>query len=146
MAQIDTNLYTTIAYEYASIWSALLTLDDGALNSVNAIVDVTTTAYPTDGTASAAAAREIELALLSVFNGAYNNMVNMSNSTSALLEAVRAVNDHVINNSSFDGTATEKLTDFVNTDVAWYDQMVPMGWCELSSDAGYTVTLWRCGT
>ena len=73
MAQIDRDLYRTIAVAYAAIDTSLADVGTDARTALDAIVDVDTTSYPdqTPSVADADAALEIELALLTPFNIAY---------------------------------------------------------------------------
>jgi len=146
MAQIGKTLYNTIAQEYASIQVSLSTVQTDARDALNAIVDVDTLDYPGDPSAliDADAALEIELALLQTFNIAYVSAGSLASSTSGLLDAVRAVNDHVITNISGTTTATAKLTKWINSsmDGYWTGASCPAGWEQFSSDAGYTTTDW----
>lgn len=141
MAQIDTDLYNTIATAYASIDSSLLGVADDARTALDAIVDVTTTTYP-DPSSDADAALEIELALLGPFNTAYISAQNISNSVSSLLDAVRAINNHVVNNTSGSATAQSKLDTWINNTMLASWAACPVGWANLSEDAGYNVTNW----
>ena len=146
MAQIGKTLYNTIAQEYASIQVSLSTVQSDARDALNAIVDVDTLDYPGDPSAliNADAALEIELALLQTFNIAYVSAGNIASSTAGLLDAVTAVNDHVITNTSGTTTATAKLTNWINTEMKgyWTAASCPDGWGQFSSDAGYTTTDW----
>lgn len=147
MAQIDRDLYRTIAIAYAAIDTSLSGVATSARTALDAIIDVDTTTYPdaTPSVADADAALEIELALLTPFNTAYISSQNISVSVSSLLDAVRAVNNHVINNSSITGTSKEKLDDWINNDMATNWEGIggaPVGWANLSSDAGYNTTDW----
>jgi hypothetical protein len=155
MAQISKTLYRDIAAHYAQIWEYLNGVAGQAENAVYAVVDVTTTNYyPTNatggvGAASDSAALEIELALLDVLNAAYTSVQGISSSSSSLLDAVRAMNNHVINNyptstdapTGYDGaratTPDAKLADFVNGVAYKNYSCVPSGWAQLSQDAGY---------
>lgn len=146
MGQIDQDLYFTIATSYAAIDVSLSTVSTNARAALDAIVDVSTATYPNPSQAAEQPdlALEIELALLSPFNNAYVGSKSLANSVGSLLDAIRSVNNHVINNSVFSGTATQKLDDFVNNTMRawWDDNTVPVGWKNLCSDAGYTVTAW----
>jgi hypothetical protein len=142
MAQINKELYKDIAEAYASIDGNLGGIAEHARTAVDAILDVTTTNYP-DPSVDADAALEIEIELLSVFNTAYVASQNIAASTGSLLDAVRAVNNHVINNTSGSSTATVKLALWVNTEMtSTWTAGTPTGWKNLSEDAGYTVTSW----
>ena len=140
MTQITTTLYRLVAEDYSNVWEQLQLISDGTTRAVNNIVDVTSTGYA----GGAAAAVEIELALLGPFNAAATSMTNMVASTSSLLDAVRAINSHVINNTSGTDTAKVKLDTWVNvTMLTLWHSGVPNGWEELSSDAGYDTSDWN---
>jgi hypothetical protein len=139
MAQITTSLYKQIADAYALIDGDLSTVASNARVALDAIVDVTT-AYG-DPSQDADAALEIELALLTPFNLGYAGAQNIVASTSSILDAVRAVNNHIITNTSGTDTSKVKLDTFVNS-VSWDGGSVPGGWSNLSTDAGYTTTDW----
>jgi hypothetical protein len=152
MAQISKTLYRSIATSYAQIWEYLNGVAGQAELAVYAVVDVTTTNYyPTTvtgtvGAASNTAALEIELALLDVLNAAYTSVQGISSSSSSLLDAVRAVNNHVINNypaladaaTGYAGTRATTPDAKLADGVAYKDYAcVPAGWAQLSQDAGY---------
>ena len=145
MAQIDTTLYKSIADAYALIDTNLSTVSANAQTAVDAVVDVTTANYPSDAPSGGlrADALEIELALLSPFSTAYTSAQTISNSVSSLIDAIRAVNNHVVNNTSGTSTAKVKLDNWINTtmDNVW-TASCPQGWANLCSDAGYDVTDW----
>ena len=140
MTQITTALYQTLGEAYAEVYDTLQLVDDGALTALNALVDVTTTGYSPGATAAV----EIEVALLEPLNLAYTSAQNITSSTAVLLEAIRAINNHVINNTSGTATATSKLTTWINTNMAvlWADG-APSGWASFSSLAGYDITGWN---
>jgi len=113
---------------------------------LEAIVDVDTTTYPdaTPSVADADAALEIELALLGPYNSAYIQSLNITLNISNLLDAVRAVNNHVVSNGSGADSQT-KLDNWINGDMAVHwgaGGACPQGWANLSADAGYTTTNW----
>jgi len=144
--QIDRDLYRTIAVAYAAIDVNLAGVSTYARTALNAIVDVDTTTYPdaTPSVADADAALEIELALLQPFNIAYTSAQNISVSVSSLLDAVRAVNNHVVANGT-GATAKIKLDNYINVDMDGHwgvGGACPLGWANLSTDAGYTTTDW----
>ncbi len=144
MAQIDTNLYDSIAQAYAAIDTSLSTVVANARTALDAVVDVSTTGYP-DPSGNADAALEVELALLGSFNAGYVSSTALVSSTSALLTAVRTVNNFVINQTSGTDTATVKLDTFINTtmDQQWsVGSAVPTGWKNLCTDAGYVTSAW----
>ena len=146
MAQIDRDLYKTIADAYAAIDVSLSGVGTQARTALGAIVDVDTTTYPdeTPSVADADAALEIELALLTPFNIAYISATNISVSVASLLDAVRSVNNHVINNTINAATAKAKLDAWINVDMVgtWTGGACPAGWANLSADAGYDTTDW----
>ena len=146
MAQIDRDLYRTIADAYAAIDVNLSGVATDARTALDAIVDVDTTTYPdaTPSVADADAALEIELALLTPFNIAFVSAGNIAVSVSALLDAVRAVNNHVVTNQSGSDTAKLKLDRWINADMIgeWTGNNCPAGWSNLSADAGYDVDNW----
>ncbi|MEQ9716111.1 MAG: hypothetical protein ABGF52_11340 [Candidatus Asgardarchaeum sp.] len=143
MAQIDPDLYKTIADAYAAIDNSLSGVSTQARVAVDAIVDISTTGYP-DPSANPDAALELELALLTPFNTAFVGSSNLANSTGSILDAVRAINNHVINNSDQTGTATVKLNYWINThmNTTWDGNVVPTGWKNLCADAGYATATW----
>ena len=143
MAQIDPDLYKTIADAYAVIDDSLSGVSTQARVALDAIVDISTSGYP-DPSANADAALELELALLTPFNVAFVASQNLASSTGYVLDAIRAINNHVINNSDQTGTAVAKLNYWINTDMTtvWDGAVVPSGWKNLCADAGYTTTTW----
>jgi len=144
MAQISKSLYKTIADAYAAIDVNLAGVATDARTALDAIVDVDTTYQGTDpSNADADAALEIELALLTPFNVAYISSQNISVSVSSLLDAVRAVNNHVVNQTTGTATAPVKLDSWINDemDSTWTTDC-PQGWANLCSDAGYDITNW----
>lgn len=146
MAQIDTDLYRTIADSYALVDVALAGVAANTRVALDAIVDVDTTTYPdaTPSVADADAALEIELKLLSPYNAAYTQAQNISLNVANILSAVIAVNQHVIDNGTGADDQT-KLDNWINADMAahWGDPgACPQGWANLSEDAGYDVTNW----
>lgn len=142
MAQINKELYKNIAEAYSSIEVSLSGIAVNARVALDAILDITTTNYP-DPSVDSDAALEIEVALLGIFNIAYVASKNLSASTGALLDAVRAVNNHVINETSGTTTATAKLESWVNIAMnSVWTSGIPAGWKNLSEDAGYTVSGW----
>ena len=151
MAQISPALYNTIAQQYALIDTALSGISSYAKTALLAIVDVDTADYPSPSAENEDSALEIELALLSTFNAAYIASQNLEASTGPLLDAVRAVNDFVITNTSGSDTATVKLNTWINTTmlqgpdgpIAWDGDACPVGWKNMSTDAGYTTTSWN---
>lgn len=146
MAQIDRDLYRTIADAYALIDVGLSGLTTNARVALDAIVDVDTTTYPdaTPSVADADAALEIELALLSPYNAAYKESQNISLNVANITAAVIAVNTHVINNGTGADDQT-KLDNWINNDMDGHwggPGACPQGWANLSEDAGYIVTNW----
>jgi hypothetical protein len=147
MAQISKTLYNTIAQDYAAIQVALSTVQADARAALDAIVDVDTLDYPGDPSdlVDPDAALEIELALLGTFNIAYTSAGNLVASTSSLIAAVKAVNDHVIVNETIAGTSTVKLNTWINTRMQGYwspGSACPAGWEQFSSDANYDTSTW----
>lgn len=143
MAQISRNLYNDIIDAYAAIDVSLSTVQANARVALDAIVDVDTATYP-DPSADADAALEIELALLATFNSAYVASASIANSTASLLDAVTAVNDFVITNTTGTDTATAKLLLWIDTTMLGYytGTNCPAGWEGMSSDAGYDTSGW----
>jgi hypothetical protein len=145
MAQIDKDLYRDIADAYAAIDVSLAGVSSDARAALDAIVDVDTTTYPdaTPSVADADAALEIELALLTPFNVAYIQAQSISLNVSNLLDAVRAVNNHVLANAPGVDSKT-KLDDWINVTMAgnWTGTDCPEGWANISSDAGYDSADW----
>ena len=145
MAQIDRDLYRSIADAYASIDVSLSGVSTDARTALDAVVDVDTTTYPdaTPSVADADAALEIELALLAPFNSAYIQAQSISLNIANLLDAVRSVNNHVISNGP-GSTAKLKLDQWINGDMAghWTGGACPSGWANISTDAGYDTTDW----
>ena len=145
MAQIDRDLYRSIADAYASIDVSLAGVSTDARTALDAIVDVDTTTYPdaTPSVADADAALEIELALLTPFNIAYIQAQTISLNVANILDAVRAVNNHVVNQASGSATAQAKLDSWINTEMGTvWTTNCPQGWANLSADAGYDITDW----
>jgi len=139
MAQITEALYKTIADAYASIDDSLVSVSTDARNALDAIVDVNLN-YG-DPSQDADAALAIELALLTPFNTAFVTATNISVSVAGLLDAVRAINNYVVNNTDGTDTAKVKLDTWINS-VSWDGGTVPGGWSNLSTDAGYNTTDW----
>ena len=142
MAQISTDLYASIAEYFANAYDYLQLVPGEIQNALYSVVDVTTGGY----SEGESAAVEITLALVSPINSAYNSSVNIAGSSNGLLDAIRAINNHVINNSSVSGTSSYKLTYWVNetmeVETNW-EHGVPTGWYNLSLLAGYDVSDWR---
>ncbi len=143
------GIYNVIAQSYARINSDLSGIYSYARDAVGAIVDVTTANYP-EPSVDADAALEIEIALLGVFNDAYISSQSIQNSTSNLLDAVIAVNDFVIDEqgASAGSTTTAKLQTWINSDMSGYwtgtaDSLCPLGWANMSADAGYDTSGWN---
>ena len=142
MTQITTGLYQSLGEAYADIYDTLQIIDDGALTALNALVDITTTGYIPGATAAV----EIELALLEPLNLAYGSAINVANSNALFLEAIRAINNHVINNVSGTSSATSKLTNWINSDMGVNNRWpngAPNGWAQFSDLAGYDITSWN---
>jgi len=144
MAQISETLYNTIADAYASIYNSLDGVSTEAQTALYAIVNVDTADYPNVSQADPAAALEIELALLQPFNTAYSGSVNIQNSTSSLHNAIIAINNYVINNTSGTDTAVVKLQTWINTSMlgSWTATNCPAGWASICESAGYDVSGW----
>ena len=142
MAQIDTDLYKQIADAYATLSTSLSTVASDARTALDAIVDVDTATYP-DPSANADAALEIELALLSPFNASYLSAVTIESNMPSLLNAVRAVNNFVINQTGGTATSKLKLDNWINSSMnsTWTTEC-PAGWATLSESAGYDTTDW----
>ena len=142
MTQITTALYQSLAEAYADVYDTLQIIDDGTLTALNTLVDTTTTGY----SPGAAAAVEIELALLEPLNLAYNASISIANSTAELLNAVRAINNHVITNVSGSSSANSKLENWINSEMGiqtrWPNGS-PNGWAQFSSLAGYDISGWN---
>ena len=146
MAQIDRDLYRSIADAYAAIDVSLAGVSTDARTALDAIVDVSTTTYPdaTPSVADADAALEIELALLNPFNTAYIQAQSISVNVGGILDAVRSVNNHVVSNG-VGATSTAKLDNWINGDMAAHwgaGEACPQGWANLCDDAGYDITNW----
>jgi hypothetical protein len=99
MAQIDTTLYKTIADAYALIDDKLSGISAHARTALTAILDVGSSNYP-DPSADVDSALEIELALLVPFNSSYVSTQTIASNIGAVLDAVRTINNHVINNTA----------------------------------------------
>jgi hypothetical protein len=138
MAQIETSLYQTIADNYAGLDDTLGTLVAYAQTALYAIVDVTTSYGDPSG--DAAAALQVELALLSPFNLALTGTSNLSGSITTILAAVQAINNYVINNTSGTATVKSKLDTWINTSMPW--ATCPGGWKDLCGKAGYNTDDW----
>ena len=140
MTQITTDLYQSIGQNYSDAYDQLQLVDDSITLALYDIVDVTSAGYVPGN----AAAVEIELALLGPFNAASVAMTNLTASTSSLTDAVRAINSHVINNTTGSATATAKLATWINANmITLWPSGAPLGWWYLSSDAGYDVATWN---
>ncbi len=140
MTQITTTLYQYLGENYADVYDQLQLVSDSAVLAVNHIVDVTSAGYAP----GAAAAVEIELALLGPCNTASIGLAASTSTSETLLAAVRAINGHVINNTTGSDTAKVKLDTWVNvTMLTEWHSGVPNGWQEISEDAGYDTTDWN---
>ena len=136
MAQITTTLYVTIAEAMASARDQMVLASGYTTDATEAVVDITTGNY----SPGAAAAIEVELALLGPCDSVDTAVTSLVNSTSAFLVAVRAINDFVIQEAT--GTAViDQLTDFVNS-CSWTLGCIPSSWAVLSADAGYDTSEW----
>ncbi|KKL69360.1 hypothetical protein LCGC14_2115730 [marine sediment metagenome] len=139
MAQIPTATYKAIADAYHSLRSGLVGAPQFAEDALDAVVDLTT---GTEG------ATEVELALLIPLNSGKKFVETMSNSTSGLVQAVRAVNNYVINNSEATTAQISKYGDklsvfvMVTMENVWDNGCVPWYWEELSEIAGYYTGGW----
>ena len=145
MAQIITSLYKSYADAFALCDDYLNLAASSIEDALHDVVNVTTTGY----SAGQDAAVEIELTLLGPTNQANNSASDISTNTNGLLDAIRAINNFVIANSTTSGTAKAKLDAWINTsmDAVWTDSCCPVGWANLSSDAGYDTTDWQiCGS
>ena len=144
MAQIQPSLYNTIAQAYALVDDSLSTVTTNTRAALDAVVDVSTSygGSPSDGDADAAL--EIELALLGPFNAGYTSSTNLVASISTILQAIRVINNFVIDQTTGTATASSKLDTWINTTMAgsWTGASVPTGWKNLSEDAGFDVTNW----
>ncbi len=142
MAQLEISLYKKIADYYNSLYNSLSAVTQPAQNALYAIVDITTNYGDPSGDAAAALA--VELALLVPFNLAYAGSQNIVNSIAPILDAVKAINNYVVNNSgeAVSVTAKVKLDNFVNS-VSWDGASVPSGWESLSILAGYNTDDWN---
>ena len=142
MAQIETGLYKVIADAYATINTNLVEVATDSRTALDAIVDVDTATYP-DPSANADAALEIELALLVPFNTAYVSAVTIETNIGSILDAVRAVNNFVITQTSGTATSKAKLDDWINNQMnsTWTTEC-PTGWATISEQAGYDTTDW----
>jgi hypothetical protein len=132
MAQLPTTLYRDFAEAFDASRRDVVGADLDIQTALDAVVDITT---------STASAVDIELALLSPTNAAKNATTTTVNSTTSLLNAVRAINDYVITNTT--SIAADPLADFVNNDVTWTRDLVPFHWFNLSTDAGYDTSTWN---
>jgi len=147
MAQISGSLYDGIAQAYAAIKDNLDAVEGSAYTALVDIIDVDTTTYPDPSNADAAAAIEIELALSRVFNSAYVGSKNVATSTSFFANAIAALHNFVIINSTFTGTGDEKLDNWINVEMAPYwttavTGACPEGWKSFCQSAGYDVDNW----
>ena len=142
MAQISTTLYKNLAESFHNSRVQMLGADDYLQDAVDYVVDVTT---------AIAGGVDIELALLGPVNSASATTTDIINSTSNLMDAVRAINDYVITNTSTANAAAatalgyDKLTYWVNVTMknTWVGYCVPAQWIALSTDAGYDTAAWR---
>jgi hypothetical protein len=138
MAQIDTDLYMNIAYNYHLAKESMLAVSAFLEDALHEVVDVTTTAY----SGGQAAATEIELLLLRPLNTAFSSIDSIMNSDAALLEAVRTVNNHVTLNDP-----NGSIAAFLNTcdfTAITGESCTPYYWCDLSTSAGYNTVGWGC--
>ena len=142
MAQISTTLYKNLAESFHNSRVQMLGADDYLQDAVDYVVDVTT---------AIAGGVDIELALLGPVNSASATTTDIINSTSNLMDAVRAINDYVTTNTSTANAAAatalgyDKLTYWVNVTMknTWVGYCVPAQWIVLSTDAGYDTAAWR---
>lgn len=148
------TLYMSIANDYADIYNSLDEVAGKALAAVNEIVDLQSTSLDLSGDPQG---RQVELLLLGKFNQAYTASTTIKSSTVTILDAVRAINNYVISNygdavglpeSAIDGDVTytesisdNKLKEFINS-VNVFNGECPIGWKELSTEAGYVTYFW----
>lgn len=111
---------------------------DGA---TKVVADVTTTTFDSGGNSSNLDEVQFEIELLASVNSAYLSTLNLANSSSTYLTAVRALNDYIVKYVLGTVVASLTLDDFIHTDCddVWTDG-VPPEWIELCTNAGFNVT------
>ena len=97
--------------------------------AIDDVVDVTTEYYGD-------IAVDIHNALFYNVVKAYESDRHRASMQLYLIFANKAINDFAINNINSD------LTDFVNNDVDWDENCVPLYWAQLSEDSGYNISRW----
>jgi len=117
MAVISGSDYRTIAVSYSEIRNQLIASRGDAYDAVYLIVQLN--------------AVDPEVDLLIPFNSTYLVHADQMNSSSTLLGAVRALNQHVLNRGD---VAT--VDAFLNAQGI----TVPQNWADLSASAGYTIS------
>ncbi len=140
---VTTDLYATIASNYATLYDTLALVEGYASAALDAIVDITSGDYTPDPTGEPDAALKAELALLPVFNTAYVSSQSVAGMSRDYLSAVRALNNLVIAGSDLgtDATKIEKLDAFI-VEVRTAEGNLSQSWIDLCSDAGFTVDTW----
>jgi hypothetical protein len=139
MAQIDSELYIAIGEAYAAISDSLSTVQDNARIALDKVVNVGTTTYP-DPSADPDAALEIELTLLAPLNAAYISAKTIESNIGTILDAVRTVNNFVIQQTPGTDTSDVKLETWIDSlDGEWASgtENAPAGWVLLCEAAGY---------
>tara|TARA_Y100000034_G_scaffold115283_1_gene152283 strand:- start:302 stop:670 length:369 start_codon:yes stop_codon:yes gene_type:complete len=117
MAVISGSDYRTIAVSYSEIRNQLIASRGDAYDAVYLIVQLNSV--------------DPEVDLLIPFNSTYLVHADQMNSSSTLLGAVRALNQHVLNRGD---VAT--VDAFLNAQGI----TVPQNWADLSASAGYTIS------
>ena len=109
--------YVNIAENYSSAKQALESIKDLAYDAVYDIAALTDVVPTFD--------------LISAFYDAYLENSELSSNNATFLDAVRDLNNHILNRSSF-STLDAYLQDTGDT--------VPQEWADLSAAAGFTIT------
>ena len=143
MAYLAATKYVQIAINYAEANALENSTIQYYLNALNQIVNVTASGDSYDANTNQGAT--VELGLLVPFNSAYQIVNAGLSSNQAVLNAIRSVNNHIINNYTQGSlTANNLLAYYVNSECTWTDGCVPYNWASLCDDLGYqSFELWN---
>jgi len=147
---MSTQLKKSLYIEYAEaldlmIRDSIEAASDPLYAALTAVVDIVESDYP------AGVAADIEIALLSPTNIAWDNLESISSgylwNIYEWRNCCKAINKYVIENDANYGVLsdTEILERWVNN-LSWDSVFVPYYWERLSSKSGYTTTNWITGS
>lgn len=154
MAYLSPTKYVQIATNYAAAGGLMDSTVQYYLDALNQIVDVQSDSNGYDPTTAQGAS--VELTLLAPFNIAYQSVVSGIASNAQVRNAIRILNNHIINNYSQGNLAGNALLAyFVNNECDWsypdpenpsimLPGCIPYKWAELCDDLGYQAfELWE---